>query len=394
MKVLLFNAYYPPDRAATATMAAAAVATLIERGHDVEVVAGRPSYDVESRSAWRPVTRERGAASTVRRVGSTAFRREGMAGRVTNYVSYGAIATPIAAAADADVVLGMTDPPFAGIAAHRIARLRRRPFVYWVQDLHPDFSLATGDLRPGALVRRWQAWHARALAGAAAVVVLGDDMAERVIVAGADARRVHVIRSGANAAPPAQTNGADITRRIRADADFVVMHAGNLGQTVAWQALIDGVRAPARLVFVGGGAERDAARSAAAGRDDVAFFDYWPAGDVGHVLGAGDLHAVTVRRGLEGLVVPSRLYGVFAAGRAVLAVGDEASDVARLVRRHDCGIVADPDDPQTIADAVSWAREHPDEVREMGERAGRAAGEYDRGKLLHRLVDVIESVRR
>jgi glycosyltransferase involved in cell wall biosynthesis len=395
VKVLLVNQYFPPDRAATAGVAAAAVSVLAERGHEVSVLAGRPSYDVHERARWRPWRRERGHGARVVRVGSTAFDRRSLRGRVANYASYAAWTLPLAAAADADVIVGMSDPPFAGVVAANAAAVRRRPFVYWMQDLHPEFSLATGDLQPNTVVRRWQGWHRRALRRAAAVVVLGDDMARRVVDAGAPADRVHVVRSGAN--PLDEPSDTKVTSAIRGPGDFVVLHAGNLGQSVAWPTLIGAAATlgdPVKLVFVGGGAERAAAARAANGHGNVRFHDYWPEAQLPDVFAAGDLHAVTVRRGLEGLVVPSRLYTVLAAGRPVLAVADDASDVAALVRAHDCGVVADPDSPDAVAAAIDWARTHPAELATMGARAAVAATQYDRVTLLHRLVDLIESVAR
>jgi colanic acid biosynthesis glycosyl transferase WcaI len=393
--VLLVNQYYPPDRAATATMAAAAAGTLVARGHAVTVLAGRPSYDVAQRTRWRPVRVETAHGVRVVRVGSTAFDRQRVAARLSNYLSYAALTAPLAVGARADVVIGMSDPPFGAVMTQQAARLRHRPFVYWLQDMHPEFGVATGDLRPGRIVERWQRMHRGALSRAAAVVVLGDDMARRAADAGADSDRISVVRSGADLPAPAGNPDTEgIVARIRGDRDFVVVHAGNLGQAVAWRALIDGVRdADARLVFVGSGAERAAAQKATAGDDHVAFFDYWPEAQAPHVFAAGDLHAVTVRRGLEGLVVPSRFYAVLAAGRPVLAVADDASDIAVLVRRHECGLVADPDDPRTVAQAIAWARSHPPELREMGERARAAARTYERTRFLHELVDIVESVR-
>jgi glycosyltransferase involved in cell wall biosynthesis len=400
VRILLVNQYYPPDGAATATVAAGAVATMTERHHSVTVVAGRPSYNVTERSPWRPWRTAGDGAAVVRRVGSSAFPRTRLPGRITNYLTYAAWSGPMATLARADVVVGMSDPPFASIVASLAAATRRRPFVYWLQDLHPEFPLATGDLRPGRAVDAWRTLHAGALRRAAAVVVLGDDMARRATAAGAAADKMHVIRSGADLRPAVPNgNGPAIAQAIRGDRDFVVVHAGNLGGTAAWEVLIRGVARlsgpeNAGLVFVGDGAERAAAERGAAAwspASAVRFFDYWPAADAQHVLAAGDLHAVTVPRGLEGLAVPSRIYGVMAAGRPILAVADERSDIAALVRRHECGVVADPDRPETVTAAVTWARSHPRELAAMGERARAAATEYDRRALLGQLVDVIES---
>jgi len=105
---------------------------------------------------------------------------------------------------------------------------------------------------------------------------------------------------------------------------------------------------------------------------------------------AGDLHVVTVRRGLEGVVVPSKLYGILAAGRPVLAVAPETSDVARIVRRYDCGFVADPDDPQAVAAAIHEAMQSPERLAAMGARSRAAARGFEQSVQLQRYVRVVE----
>ena len=113
MHILLLNEYYPPDASATAKMAAMVVEALAEK-HRVTIVAGRPSYDPTEKYPWRLLRRETHGNITVERVGSTAFPRFKMLKRVSNYLSYLALAVPRAIWIRADIVLAMTDPPIVG----------------------------------------------------------------------------------------------------------------------------------------------------------------------------------------------------------------------------------------------------------------------------------------
>ena len=108
------------------------------------------------------------------------------------------------------------------------------------------------------------------------------------------------------------------------------------------------------------------------------------------VMAAGDVHIISVRRGLEGVVVPSKLYSVLAAGRPVLAVAPEESDAVRIVREARCGLAADPDDPVAVATAITALRDNPRELTDMGQRARDAAKKYVRVNELKRFVGVIE----
>src|SRR5277367_3982747 len=195
MHILLFNEYYPPDTSATAKIAAQVAETLAKR-HKVTVVAGRPSYDPDEFYPFAFLRRDVRNNVTVERVASTAYPRHQMRRRVSNYLSYLALAVPRALAIHADVVLAMTDPPVAGIAGAFIARMTGRPFVYNIRDLYPDMAVGGDIVRPAKWVERWEKMHRRALKQAARVIVLGDDMRERILAKGVAPERVVVVRDG------------------------------------------------------------------------------------------------------------------------------------------------------------------------------------------------------
>jgi glycosyltransferase involved in cell wall biosynthesis len=148
------------------------------------------------------------------------------------------------------------------------------------------------------------------------------------------------------------------------------------------------------FVFVGEGAAASDVDRAARALPQVRRLPFRPAAEVPYVLAAADLHIVTVRRGLEGVVVPSKLFAILAAGRPVLAVAPEGSDVARIVRRYGCGFVADPDDPNAVAAAVRHAMRAPDLLEAMGRRALVAARDFERSGQLARFVQVVEEALR
>jgi len=393
-RILVLNQYYPPDTSATAVIAREAICALAAAGHTVTVVAGRPSYQPTQRYGWRPLRRERDGDVTVERVGSFAFSRAGMAARVANYLSYLPLAWLRGLVAPADVVVAMTDPPVAVVIAALVARARGLPLVYNVRDLHPDMAAATGLIRPGLRLAIWDAVHRWALHRATRVIVLGEDMRRRIVAKGVPAQRVVVVRDGADVPDRVPPRANPLSSEVRCGFSFVVMHAGNLGFAGAWETLIEAGRSLAGpgtgLVLVGDGVVADRLRSRAAGLPNVRFLPARPASQVPDLLAAADLHVVTVRRGLEGLVVPSKLYPILAAGRPVLAVVPEESDVAAIVRRAHCGWVADPDDPAAVAAAIEAAARDRAALEEKGRCARRAAAEFERARALAGFVRVLE----
>ena len=168
MHILLLNEYYPPDTSATARMAQGVAETLAER-HKVTVVAGRPSYDPEEQYPYAFLRRDVRNRVLIERVGSTAYPRHQMRRRVTNYITYLALALPRALAIRPDLILAMTDPPIAGIAGALVARLAGRPFVYNIRDMYPDMALGGEIVRPSRWVEQWEKMHRQALRRAARV---------------------------------------------------------------------------------------------------------------------------------------------------------------------------------------------------------------------------------
>ena len=400
MHILLLNEYYPPDTSATAKMAAQVAEALAQR-HQVTVVAGRPSYDPDARYAYALLRRGTSNKVTVECVGSTAYPRHQMPRRVTNYLSYLALAVPRALALRPDIILAMTDPPVAGIAGAFIARLAGRPFVYNIRDLYPDMAVGGDIVRAGKWVTRWENLHRWALKQAARVIVLGDDMRDRILAKGVAAGRVVVVRDGTSEAPspgriPERSDA--MVQEIRHGFPFVVLHAGNLGFYGAWDTLLAAAKMLSNentgFVFIGDGANRAALESAARNLPNVKFAAFRPVEQIAHVMMAGDLHIITVRRGLEGVVVPSKLYSTLSAGRPILVVAPPESDAARIVVESGCGVAADPDDPAAVAAAIRQLRAQPARLAEMGCRARETAAKYARVGELERFVAIVESAAR
>jgi len=396
MKILLLNLYYPPDTSATAKMAHAVVDTICIH-HRVTVLCGRPSYDPTERRPWRPYQTENVDLVRIIRTGSTALPRFNMKKRLLNYLSYVMLAVPRALFLNCDIVLAMTDPPFQGIVGAFVAMLKRKPYVYNIRDLYPDMAVGGSIVSRGLLARVWERLHRWALRRADHVIVLGEDMRARIIAKGVDPSRVVVIRDGAEVFPPEKALAPldpDVVRAIRGKFSFVLLHAGNLGFYGAWNTLVTAARKLSSegvgLVFVGGGAQRPAVEATAAGAENIRFLDYFPSAKIPSVLAAADAHVVTIRRGLEGVVVPSKVYGILAAGKPIVAVAPQETDVVSLGRKQGFAVAADPDKPAELVSVVCSLMADTKRLKTMGDAARAAAPSYDRAGELQKYLDLFD----
>src|SRR5438445_2890485 len=398
MRILLLNLYYPPDTSATAKMARTVVDALISR-HNVTVLCGRPSYDPTERRAWRWYQTEVTERTRIIRTGSTDFARFEMKKRVLNYLSYVALAGPRALLVPCDAVLAMTDPPFCGIAGAFVAMLKGKPYVYNIRSLYPDMAVGGSIVKPGLLARIWEKMHRWALRRATRVVVLGEDMRARIVGKGVEPSRIVIVRDGAETFPtntPLPAPDPEVVRAIRGNFSFVLLHAGNLGFYGAWNTLVSAARSLASdgvgLVFVGDGAQRSQVEAAAAGSSNIRFLEFFPASKIPSVLAAADAHVITVKRGLEGVVVPSKMYGILAAGKPILAVAPKETDAASLGVQRGFAVAADPDRPAEVVSAVRALASDPKKLKAMGEAARAAAPDYDRVEELKKFVTIIDQL--
>jgi len=376
---------------------AQSVVDAVSISHNVTVLCGRPSYDPTERRAWRPYQTEIAGRARIIRAGSTDFPRFDMKKRVLNYLSYVALAIPGALIVPCDAVVAMTDPPFQGIVGAIVARLKRKPYVYNIRDMYPDMAVGGSIVEPGRIVRIWEKLHRWALCRATRVIVLGEDMRAGIIAKGVEPTRVLIVRDGTEILPqntPLPTPDPEVVSAIRGNFSFVLVHAGNLGFYGAWNTLVTAARLLAGdgvgLVFVGDGAQRSQIEAAAEGSGNILFLEFFPASKIPSVLAAADAHVITVKRGLEGVVVPSKMYGILAAGKPIVAVAPKETDAVSLGIQRGFAVAADPDSPGEVVNAVRALVSDPNKLKAMGQAARAAAPDYDRVKQLQKFVEIID----
>ncbi len=397
MKILLLNQFFPPDLAPTGQMAADLAEDLVGIGHEVTVLASRGNYlggdRQPERSSWRGVE--------VVRVAATSLGKRTLAHRALDYGSFYAAAGWMLRRLPApDVIVAMTTPPL--IAATGLgARRKGTKLVYWVQDLYPEIAVAFGAIGDSALhTRTMAAISRRVMRGSAQVVVLGEAMKEKVVNAGAGRDRVSVIPNWAdgNVVSPVPHESNALRGDLARGAGFVVLYSGNIGRAhdvstmvLAARKLVD--RKDIAFVFQGEGNKRAELELGTRGLPNVRFAPYQPRERLAESLSAADLHLITLSPSVVGLLEPSKLYGIMAAGRPALYVGPGRSEVGRTILAERMGAcVANGDVPGLVA-AITARAEDRDACREEGARARAAFDrEYSRPRRTAQFARVLESL--
>ncbi|MBI5154676.1 glycosyltransferase family 4 protein, partial [Candidatus Poribacteria bacterium] len=359
MRFLFINQYYLPDYAATAQQMAGLCEQLAGEGHEVHVLAGRALYD--GRELDLPAE-ETIRGVRVHRVAMPNSGRRRFRDRLKDYaVFYLRAFVKIHQLPRPDVVVTLTTPPLISFLGSWLRLIRRTRFVYWVMDIYPDISIQAGLFsRLGPLRLVWSALGRLSYLSANRIVVLGEDMRRTLLKKGVSERKIEVLRNwacGEQIRPVAHEENP-FRREVCPNGQFLVMYSGNMGACHAFEAVTHGIEQLAedsrfRFLFVGSGKKEPELRERL-GRlgDRVQFLPYQEREALDQTLSAADAHLVTLDSRFDGLLVPSKIYGIMAAGRPVLFVGTAENEVARTIEAAECGCRVGTDAPAAFALAL------------------------------------------
>jgi glycosyltransferase involved in cell wall biosynthesis len=376
------NRYFYPDQSATSRMLSDLVFRLADQGMSVAVVTSRQLYE-NARAGLSPYEIVQGVE--VHRVATATHGRARLLGRAFDYLSFHAAAGAklLQVLSRGDVVVAKTDPPLICLVVSRAAAIRGAMLVNWLQDLFPEVaSVLTPGLIPPVLARLLVAARNHSLRRAVMNVVLSDGMRTRVLAGGVDPSRVRVIPNWADPTnvAPLPTASSATRERLGLRGRFVIGYSGNLGRAHEFDTLIAAARALRNdphfaFLITGGGAKAAALRASirAEGLRNFYFQGYQPPELLSDSLAAADVHFVSLLPDLEGLIVPSKIYGVLAAGRPTLFVGDISGDLARLVTSEGCGIAIPVGDGAGLAAELDALRASPGRLASMGLKARKVA---------------------
>lgn len=379
-RILFINQYYWPDHASTAQHLTDLAESLSAQGHECHILASQSRYNSGEPT---PPAYEEHEGVHIHRVRATSLGRRRTWARMTDYLSFyaGALAKAMLLPRY-DAVVTLTTPPVIGLIGTVLKRFKKTRHVYWSMDLHPDASLALGRMSPKSLLGRSMSW----LSGfvyrhADQVVVLGPYMSDRIALKGVPSERIATIPvwSQRDEIYPTPRDANPMRKALGLEGAFVAMYSGNLGLahsfdefTLAARRLRD--RPNIVFLFVGGGPRLDEVKAARDrdGLENIRLLDYVPRAQLQASLAMADVHLISMRPEMTGIVVPGKLYGAMAAGRPAIFVGPEHCEPADTIRDAGSGITTTPGDVDGLVAALLKLESNPSLARRMGEK-GRTA---------------------
>jgi colanic acid biosynthesis glycosyl transferase WcaI len=384
VNLVVIPPHFAPDVAPTGAVWTRIVDELAGRGHRIEVITALPWYKdhrVEPGFEGRLVRKETTAWGSITRLHPFPTDKTDIPRRAAAFAGFSALAGIIGSLGRrVDGVLAVSPPLTLGGVGWMVARARRAPLVFNIQDVYPDVAIDLGALTNAKVIAASYKLELWSYHRADAVTVLSDDLRKNLVdkVGPGQAHKIRVIPNFVDTElirPQATENAYRSENGLAGQR--VVLYAGNVGMSQSLDLVLYAARhlrsdfPDAVFVINGGGAALIGLRRAAADLDNVRFVGMQPAERLPELLAAGDIHLVPLKRGLARASVPSKTYSILAAGRPLVASVDEGSEVARIVERAGAGVAVPPDDPEAFTAAIGRLLRAPQEAAEMGRR-GRA----------------------
>lgn len=398
MKVLYFHQHFVTPRGSGGVRSYAMARKLIERGHEVTMVCGSiGGGNTGLEGPFRKGMR-RGMVDgiDVIELDLPYANSQGFVVRTWVFLKFALRSVTLALREPCDVVFATTTPLTAGIPGIAARWLRRKPFVFEVRDLWPELPRAMGVISNPIILWLMSVLEWLSYRSATRLIGLAPGIVDGIVRRGVDRRRIALVPNGCDLDV---FNVHAVTWRPQGvnDSDLMAVFAGTHGQANGLDAVLNAAavlkqreRTDIKLLLIGNGALKQALQSRAEQEDldNVVFHDTVNKAQLAGLMAATDL-GMQLLANVSAFYYgtsPNKFFDYIAAGLPVL--NNYPGWLADTIREHGCGLPVPPDDPVGFADALEWAADDRDALREMGGKSLELAKQrFDRAHLSEQWVD-------
>lgn len=383
-KILILSLVFPPDGVSTAILYGALAEELRALGNDICVLTATPHYneDIEARQGQplRPCMSGLYYRSNYKGIpvyhAPVATKGERIGKRLLDYAFFHFVTTLIGIIEvnKYDIILTPSPPLTSGISAWLMGSIRKKSYIYNVQEIFPDIAVKLGVLRNHKLIRFLGHMEGFIYRKSGKVVVISEWFRRRLIAKGVPERKMTVIPNFTDTdfiRPGSRQN--HFSDRYGLDEKFVILYAGNIGLTQNFENILEAANRllkfqQIQFVIVGDGSRKGwlLEKIKRETHSNILFLPYQPRSVVPDMYAASDVCLVPLKGGTAQETFPSKIYTVMAAGRAALVASDEDSELTWLVNKAECGWTVPPDSEEALAKAIAYAYENRKETTEKG----------------------------
>ena len=376
-QLTILTQFYPPDYAATGQLIEELAQQLSHQNLKVTILTGQPAYSQNKQQRGKPL--EENNLLTVRRSRTSRLFPFSMGGRVINSLLFCVISLGrlIHSRYRGDILLLTTEPPYLPLIGYLAKWFFNLPYVCLIYDLYPDILVQLNIISERHwLTRLWNWLNLKTWHQAKGIIVLSSTMKKRIIAKDAElADKITVIHSWSDPDYIKPKPKADNPFAIQYNLvdSFTVLYSGNMGRchdietirATVWELKDD----PIKFVFIGNGTKYKELRRLLIEQWNLVnclFLPFQSKQDLPNSLTACDLSLVTIHQGMEGLIAPSKLYGILAAGSSVAAICEKDSYLSQLLNNAGCGQSFVHGDSKGLANYIRFLKTHPEKAQAMG----------------------------
>ncbi len=378
-RIKIITQFYPPDFAATGQLIQELSAQLSTQGIEISIFTGQPGYAFSKSQA---PAQEQVDNLNIKRSRLTKLWSKRIRGKAFNGVIF-CIRAGLHLCRHRDkntVLLLTTAPPFLSILGYFANLCFDLPYVCLIYDLYPDAATELKVISPQhPIAKLWDKINDLVWQKAQGIIVLSSTMKARIIAKHPQvADKISIIHNWANSEwiKPISKQENWFAQQHGINKKFTVLYSGNLGRCHDVETILATIKLlkddPIQFVFIGAGAKQQICIETvkSLGLQNCLFLPYQDRENLPYSLTACDLAFVSIAPGLEGIVAPSKLYGIMAAGRAIAAICDSQSYLRNLMAEAACGVCFNHNDSQGLADFIRSVAANPALTIAMGQ-AGR-----------------------
>lgn len=379
-RILFVSQSYWPSHDAVSQILSELAQGLAERNHEVHILTNGSNYLTGQKLSHREIH----GRVCIHRIPAASLQRNHPALRIASYMTFLILSGPaLALVPHPDLVVYLSAPPLLAWSSILLKWPKRTRTVYWAQDVYPDVAIAAGYLNNPILRATIETVERQIENAVDCIVVIGDLMKKVFESRNVPPARIRTIPNWSVSKRGKDSRGQSnpLRKRLGLKDQFVIQYSGNMGIVHDMEPIIQAMVGTAsddslHWLIIGDGKRRGELETAVSAKKlgNVTFLPYQPIEELWTTLQAADASIISLRPQLEGLVVPSKVYGSMEAGIPIIFIGDQQGEVGQTLSQHGCGLSVR--DGHELIRAIRALHNNPDYCHRMGLSGRRAYDEH------------------
>lgn len=409
LKILVFNAYYEPEKAASIYLPKNIYEGFAEHGWETSVFVPVPTRGVsrETRKYYQKHCKETKFNGKLNIIRMRLFKEgRNPVLRAARYILMNIMFLLKSIGAKADVIFVQSTPPTQGAMAAVIKKMKRIPFVYNLQDVFPDSMVNAGMTKQGSLL--WKIGRAIenfTYKNADKIIVISENMKQLLLEKGVAENKVEVVYNWVETEKvvPIERKDNYLFDEYGLDRNgFYVVYAGNLGQAQNIDVILEAAKlleenTEIKFLIFGQGVlqEKYRDRIESEERPNILIYGLLPYEKASYVYSLGNVGIVSCKKGFGKSAFPSKTWNIMAAGSTVIASFDKNTDLEKLLIKYKIGRFCEADNVSQLTDAILEAYKNKNDCIAMGQRARKyVENKMSRQYGVNEYIRIVSSVFR